>query len=176
MNDGLLSNFEIFKDMAQHSLKAIAQKSDILKLKTNDVIFRMDEPAGNFYGLIEGEVQLIITFKQKALHTEIEYEEAITARHEILEKPIIIDTIHSGEVFGWSSLVAQSGRWTVTAQCSKPSSIIALPASSLKAIFDDDPKLGYIFLGRLMKIISKRFHHVEEKLIDAWGEAFDVHP
>ena len=116
---------------------------------------------------------MILIFKDKVLKTDIEYEEAIQATIVDEEKEITVDTVAAGQVFGWASIVGPSKR-TVNAECSQDSRVIAIPADELKAMFDRDHTLGYRIMNRLCDIIAKRLQNRTEKLIEAWGEAFDV--
>jgi CRP-like cAMP-binding protein len=68
----LLSGFSFFSDVDPDTLGAIAGKGEILEFKAADVIFHVDEPATHFYGLLEGEVDLVLVFTDKVLKTDIE--------------------------------------------------------------------------------------------------------
>ena len=168
-----LASLTFFSSMQSETLDLIVQKGKILEFKSGDVIFHIDEPADHFYGLLEGEVDLSLVFKDKVLKTEIEYEEAIQARIVDEEKSIVIDTVDQGQVFGWASLVGPARR-TVTAQCTEPCRVIAIAASDLEAMFDKDSSLGYSIMKKLSDIIAKRLKNRTDKLIEAWVEAFDT--
>ncbi len=169
----LLAGFSFFSDVDPDTLEAITQKGEILEFKAQDIIFHVDEPATHFYGLLEGEVDLILVFKDKVLKTDIEYEEAIQATIVDEEKEIIVDTVVAGQVFGWASIVGSSKR-TVNAECSQNSRVIAIPADALKAMFDKDHTLGFTLMNRLCDIIARRLRNRTDKLIETWGEAFDI--
>jgi CRP-like cAMP-binding protein len=169
----LLKGFSFFSDVDLDTLEAIAIRGEILEFKTKDVIFRVDEPATHLYGLLEGEIDLVLVFKDKVLKTDIEYEEAIQATMVDEEKEIIVDTVKAGQVFGWASIVGPSKR-TVNAECSQNSRVIAIPADELKAMFDKDHTLGYIIMKRLSAIVARRLRNRTDKLIETWGEAFDI--
>jgi len=169
----LLDRFPFFSDVDPDALEAIAAKSEILDFKAEDVIFHVDEPAAHFYGLLEGEVDLVLIFKDKVLKTDIEYEEAIQATIVDEEKEIIVDTVTPGQVFGWASIVGPSKR-TVNAECSENSRVIAIPADELIAMFNKDHTLGFIIMKRLSDIIARRLRNRTDKLIETWGEAFDI--
>jgi CRP-like cAMP-binding protein len=169
----VLADFSFFSDVAPDTLKAIAQKGEILEFKEGDVIFHVNEPATHFYGLLEGEVDLVLVFKDKVLKTDIEYEEAIQATMVDEEKEIVVDSVAPGQVFGWAAIVGPSKR-TVNAECSQNSRVIALAADELKAMFDKDHTLGYSIMNRLCDIIAKRLRNRTDKLIETWGEAFDI--
>lgn len=169
----ILTGFSFFSDVASDTLEVISQKGEILEFKAGDVIFHYAQPSTHFYGLLEGGVDLILVFKDKILKTDIEYEEAIQATMVDEEKEIVVDTVAPGQVFGWSSVVG-SGKRTVTAECSEASRVISIPADELKAMFDKDHTLGYIVMKRLCNIIASRLQNRTDKLIEVWGEAFDI--
>ncbi len=168
-----LAGFKFFNEVRPDILESIARKGEIMEYKADDVIFRFDEPAIHLYGVLEGEVNLSVVFKDKVLKTEIEYEEAIQASMVEEEKSIIVDTVLPGQIFGWASLVGL-GRRTVTAHCTEVSRVIALPAAELRMMFEADNALGYVIMKKMSDIISKRLKKRTEKLIETWVEAFDV--
>ena len=169
----LLTGFSFFSDVDSDTLEVISKKGEILEFNAEDVIFHYEAPSTHFYGLLEGEVDLILVFKDKVLKTDIEYEEAIQATMVDEEKEIIVDSVAPGQVFGWSSLVGP-GKRTVRAECVEASRVIAIPADELKAMFDKDHTLGYIVMRRLSGIIARRLRNRTDKLIETWGEAFDI--
>ncbi len=173
MDKKQLTEFSIFSGMPQDKLTSIAEVSEIYEFKADEVIFSQDDTADNLYGVLHGEVELSLVFKEKILKTDIKYEEAIITRYEILEKPIVVDTIDPGEVFGWSSLIG-TGKLTSTAKSSQLTRAFSIPATALKAILDQDSALGYIFMERLAEVIGQRLRSRTEKLIEAWGEAFEI--
>ena len=171
--ENILARFKFFSSLKPKTLEILAQSGEVIDFEAGAVVFHCDEPAEDFYGLLEGEVDLSVVFKDKILKTEIEYEEAIQARFVDEEKSIVVDTVFEGQVFGWASLVGP-GRRTVTASCTEPSRIIVIPAAELKKMFEDDHSLGYSFMGKLCNIISGRLKNRTDKLIETWVEAFDT--
>jgi CRP/FNR family cyclic AMP-dependent transcriptional regulator len=173
LQKNLLSGFGFFSDVDSATLEAIAAKSEILEFNAGDIIFRVDEPATHLYGLLEGRINLILVFKNKILKTDIEYEEAIQASMVDEEKEIVVDYVAAGQVFGWAAIVGPPKR-TVSAQCLQTSRVVALPAGELKVMFEKDHSLGYTIMKRLSNIIARRLRNRTDKLIEAWGEAFDI--
>jgi CRP-like cAMP-binding protein len=169
----LFSKFNFFSDANPDVLANIATKSEVLEFQAGDIVFRYEDPAEHFFGLIEGQIELSLVFKDKILKTDIEYEEIVHASMVDREKQIVVDTVHPGQVFGWSSIVGPPRR-TVTAKCKRPCRVCAVPAADLKAMFDADHSFGYIMMKRMSDIISKRLKNRTEKLIETWVEAFDV--
>ncbi len=172
MGKNLLAGFKFFSEVVPETLEMIAQNGEVLEFGPGDVIFHFDEPAEHLYGLLEGEVDLSIVFKDKVLKTEIEYEEAIQASLVDEEKSIVIDTVLPNQIFGWASLVGPARR-TVTARCTETCKVIAIAAADLNAMFTKDHSLGYTVMKKLADIIAKRLKMRTEKLIETWVEAFD---
>ena len=168
-----LAGFKFFSEVKPDALESIARMGEIMEYKAGEAIFRFDEPAIHLYGVIAGEVDLSVVFKDKVLKTEIEYEEAIQTSMVEEEKSIVVDSVLPGQVFGWASLIGD-GRRTVTAHCAVASRVIALPAAGLRTMLEADNALGYVIMKKMSDIISKRLKKRTEKLIETWVEAFDV--
>ena len=173
MDRKTLAGFSIFQDADDASLDAIAAKCEVTEYRRGDELFAQDTRAESLYGVLEGAVELVLVFSENVVNTSIDYEEALTVTHEVLEKPIVVETLGAGDVFGWSSMVVPPGRWTASARCAAPARVFSVPAADLKAMFEADPILGYHFMSRLGSVISQRLHHRTDKLIDVWGAAFD---
>jgi CRP-like cAMP-binding protein len=169
----LFKGFPIFSDIPQEHLSEIAQFGKVFEFGLNETIFQDGENASDLYGVVDGEVELSLMVRDKILKTDIQYEESILTHFETIEKNIIVDSIEPGEIFGWSALVKPS-LYTSFANCSKPSRIISLPADKLKATFDKNPQIGYVFMERVAVIISQRLRNRTEKLIESWSQAFDA--
>ena len=168
-----LAGFKFFDEVKPDALESIARIGKISNYKAEEIIFRFDEPATHLYGVMEGEVDLSVVFKDKVLKTEIQYEEAIQASMVEEEKSIVVDSVLPGQVFGWASLVGPARR-TVTARCAEACRVIALSADGLKKMFEEDNALGYAIMTKMSDIISRRLKKRTEKLIETWVEAFDV--
>ena len=169
----ILKGFTFFSDLTPEALDKIASKCEELTFNTDDIVFRFEEPAQHFYGLIEGEVELSLVFTDRVLKTEIEYEEAVHAKMVDQEKQIVVDTVFPAQVFGWASIIG-GGQRTVTARCTEPCRIFAIPAADLTALFDADHTMGYLLIKRMADIISRRLKNRTDKLIETWVEAFDI--
>lgn len=173
INADQLSKFKLFSDISPEKLAAIALKCDVLEFGTNDVIFKDGDEATNIYGVLDGEVTLSLIFEDKVLKTNIDYEESILSQYEVLEKPIVVDVVSRGEIFGWSALVSPHTS-TATATCTMPVKVFAIPAETLCQMFQKDATLGFAVMSRLSELISQRLRNRTAKLIETWGAAFGI--
>lgn len=169
----LLDNFAVFSDIPTENLMEVAQFGEILEFSAGQTIFEDGENASDLFGVLDGEVELGITVKDKFLKADIQYEEALQTRIETIESVIIVESIDPGEIFGWSAFI-NPRLYTSDATCSQPARIISLPADELKSIFNQNPQVGFVFMERLSEIISQRLRNRTAKLVESWSQAFDV--
>jgi CRP-like cAMP-binding protein len=88
-----------------------------------------------------------------------------------IDRPLILETLDSGDLFGWSSMVGNE-RYTTAAMAIEPTRVFAIQAKTLRSILDADPDMGYVFMNHLSKIINDRLNGQIEKLLKSWVEAF----
>ncbi|MDD2389283.1 MAG: cyclic nucleotide-binding domain-containing protein [Desulfobacterales bacterium] len=167
----LLTEINLFSRLPMDRLERIAQESEIVHFKKDELVFSQDGAAINLYGVLDGEVELSLNFKDMVLKADIRYEETNFSRFEYMERPIVVEVVGAGEIFGWSSVMS-AARETTTARCSKASRIVSVPAAYLKAMFHNDPSLGFIVMSGISEIISRRLRTRTDKLVEAWGQAF----
>jgi len=169
----LLDEFSIFSEIPTENLMEIAQFGEILEFGAGQTIFKDGENASDLYGVLDGEVELGITVKDKILKADIQYEEALQTWIETIESVIIVESINPGEIFGWSAFIAPR-LYTSDATCSQSARIISLPADELRSIFTQNPQVGFVFMERLSEVISQRLRNRTAKLVESWNQAFDV--
>jgi CRP-like cAMP-binding protein len=169
----LLKGFGFFSDLDASRLGALAQKCSVFECKSGDVIYRAGEAAKHLYGVLEGEVELILEVTDKELKAEIRYEEAVQASVVDKQRRVVVDAAGPGKVFGWAAL-SKLGRRTLTARCREAGHILSLSAVELKAMMDADHTLGYLLMKRLSDMLSVHLKIRTDKLIETWVEAFGV--
>lgn len=169
----LISGFSIFSGVSQDNLSEIAKHAEVMDFNPGEAIFLEGVEASKVYGVLDGEVELILVAKDSILKTDVQYEEYTHSKMETIERDIVVDSIGPGELLGWSALTPD-GHYTSKAICVEPTRVFALPADSLREFFVKYPQVGYPFMERLAGIISKRLTNRTDRLIDAWSEAFNV--
>lgn len=168
-----LSQFEFFLDISHDRLAEIESFSIMQTYDKGAVVFNSNEPAKNLYGLANGEINLAILFKEEVITKDVKFEEYISTNVEVFEKPIIIEKVEPGDIFGWSALVTPK-KMTATARCATDCEIALIPADRLKQVFNNDPELGYLLSSRISGIIAKRLNSRTEKLVATWCSLFET--
>jgi CRP/FNR family transcriptional regulator, cyclic AMP receptor protein len=82
--------------------------------------------------------------------------------------PVVTQTVHDGDVVGWSWLVAPY-RWTFDARSVEETSLIAFDGACLRGKCNDDPELGYALLQRVVRVMSASLNSARTQLLDLYG-------
>lgn len=127
---------DLFSGVSQRVITKIGQNSEEENFKKGAIIFREGDPAGSFYVLGEGEVD-IMAGKREVIHFTV-------------GKP--------GEVFGWSALV-EPYRYTATAQCSEDTKVIKISRDLVEQVIREHPEEGLMILKHLTGIIAQRLRY-----------------
>ena len=165
--------FPIFDGIPRDIMDHIGQAAQALDYQAHAVIFNEGQDASHLYGVLKGEVELSILFRDRVMRADVAYEDYVRKHVEIIEKEIVIETLAPGDIFSWSALSAPH-RLTSTATCRQPTAVFALEASKLKAVLAQAPEVGYLFMQRVSEIIARRLRNRTDKLLESWYEAFEV--
>ena len=117
---------------------------------TGGFLCREGEPADSFFLIWEGRASL----------------EAHVVRHGGLR----IETVHPGEVLGWSWMVPPR-RWRLDARAIEPVRVVVIDAPALRKICEQDHELGFQVLKRLAQVVGHRLTRTRNRLIDLHGRA-----
>ena len=137
-----------FAGLAPHHLELIAGCGENTRFAAGEPVFRAGEPADRFYLIRHGSVAL-----------EIDVPE-----HE----PVTIETLHDGEVLGWSWLF-EPHRWMFDAHAVADTSAIAFDGACLRGKCDSDHELGYQLMRRFAGAIVARLQATRLQLLDVYG-------
>lgn len=146
----VLKRCEVFVGLSDSDLEKIAHLPSWHRstYATGESIFQENIEARDFYILEEGEVSLVVASQKEGTKESVQ---------------IPVDTITTGDVFGWSALVAPHLR-TMSAICVKPSSIISVRGAELTILMDDNHSLGYEVMKGLVRVIGARLRILPDSL------------
>ena len=106
-----------------------------------------DEPANHFYVLREGKVAI-------ELHSAT--------------GPLLIETIGSGDLVGWSWLFPPN-RWAFDVEAVATTKAIVIDAWCLRDKCETDPAFGYRVMKRFAQVMVDRLQMTRLRLLDLYG-------
>lgn len=135
---------EIFAELPQAAIDALAEAGQALEAGTGDVIIHQHDEAQAIYILQSGSVEFLI-------------------RVEGVDDLQVGTTAERGAVIGWSILRAPY-RYTASIRCMEPCRLLSLPRSVLAKILRDDPRSGYKLLQFVAAALADRLQDALELL------------
>jgi CRP-like cAMP-binding protein len=154
-----LRRFSCFSPVREASLKAVAMISREASVPAGTTIFNERDPADALRIIIDGKVDIRYTLRVGELRT--------------------VDTLGAGDILGWSALV-EPYRMTGTATASTDTHLVVVEAKPLRALFEQDPLLGYRMMSDAVKLLADRLDGARVQLATALAAspspaAFRVH-
>ena len=117
--------------------------------ETGERIMREGEPADAFYVIRHGAVALETVVPQRG--------------------PVVLQTLHDGELLGWSWLVPPY-RTAFDARSLGTTRAIAFDGACLRDKCEADPALGYALLKLLSGVFTERLQDTRLRLLDLYGK------
>ena len=137
-----------FHGMALEHLEILAGCASPADFATGKTVFRSGEKADACYLILEGDVALELVAPGRGPH--------------------VIETLHNGDILGWSWLV-EPHRWMFDAQALSDVKAVRFDAECLWAAKEADPRLCSDLLHRFMVVIVDRMQAARMQLMDIYG-------
>lgn len=146
----LIAAAPLLGDMAEPHRELIAQCGVNERLAAGEELFAEGGPAERFFLIRKGSVALELTSPGRGT--------------------LVIETLHEGEVVGWSWLFAPY-RWQFSARTREPTAVIAFDGACLRGKCEADHELGYELMRRFAASLGERLQATRLQLLDVYGHA-----
>lgn len=134
-----LKDIIILHRLTDEMLAQFQPHIDVLNFEEDDLVFTEGDPADRFYFLKFGKILL-----EKRISEKISFA---------------IGAIKPGYSFGWSAMLNESAGYTTRTVCAEACQVYSIRAAKLKTLLDDDPRVGYLFMQRLLSVVKNRLDH-----------------
>ena len=84
--------------------------------------------------------------------------------------PLIIETLHRGDVVGWSWLF-EPYRWELDARARELTRVVAFDGACLRGKCEVDHELGYQLMRRFAASLTEGLEATRLQLLDVYGHA-----
>jgi CRP/FNR family transcriptional regulator, cyclic AMP receptor protein len=145
----LLSDLRAFEAFGPTELDLIAGCGRNASFRDAELLLREGDEANFFYAIRDGDVALEIKAPGRS--------------------PLIIETIHAGDVLGWSWLF-EPYRVRFDARALGTVHTIVFDGACLRGKCEEDHDLGYEMMRRFAQIAIGRLQATRIKLLDLYGE------
>ncbi|MDD5194448.1 MAG: cyclic nucleotide-binding domain-containing protein [Candidatus Omnitrophica bacterium] len=143
----ILAAHPFFKDLKEEYLDFIVGCALNVRFKEGETILKENDPADKFFLIREGKAAIDINAGSSRL--------------------ITIQTIHEGDILGWSWLIPPH-RNRFDARAVTDIRAIALDGKCLRKKCEDNHDLGYELLKRLTVVFTERLEVTRKQLINIY--------
>ena len=147
--EALLAEVPVFAGLGARELETVAGCGRNVRFDAGRQLFREGDAADTFYLVRHGSVAV---------------ETYVPARG-----PMMIETIESGEVIGWSWLF-EPYRWHFDARALTQVRATAFDGACLRGKCSADPALGYALMSRFAQVLIERLQWTRLRLLDLYGD------
>jgi len=145
----LISEHPFFKGLEPRLLELIVGCSANVRFNAGEFIAHEGDPADKFYLIRHGRVALEVFVPGRG--------------------PITIETMHEGDVLGWSWLIPPYHAH-FDARALDLTRAVSVDGKCLRTKCDNDPGLGYEVLKRFSQLIVHRLTATRLQLLDLYGK------
>lgn len=142
----ILRAHSFFKDLPSKYFEIILGCATHVVFKEGDVILREGEEANKFYLIRSGRVAIYIAQPRE----------------------ITIQTIHEGDILGWSWLIPPY-RHRFSAKALENTRAVALDGKCLREKCEKNSEMGYELLRRLISVLTDRLESTRLQLVDIYN-------
>jgi CRP/FNR family transcriptional regulator, cyclic AMP receptor protein len=144
----LIAEVPTFTGLEPAQFELIAGCARNHNLQSGSLLMREGEPAGSFFLIRHGTVSLQVDAPGRG--------------------PLVIQTLHDGDVVGWSWLFAPY-RWAMDGRAVSDCSLVVFDAACLRGKVEADHELGYQLMSRFAANLVDRLQATRLQLLDVYG-------
>ena len=138
-----LRRYPYFAEASDESLRQLAMAGHELTVHAGATMFNEGDPADYLFIILHGEIDIVYSLPNGKHRT--------------------VDTLVDGDLLVWSALIPPH-RTTGSAIATKESHLVSLEAVRVRAVCEQDPRLGGRLMNQVVKLLSSRLDGVQVQL------------
>lgn len=141
----IIRRYPFFSGLSMDQVISLAKVADEVEVPGGHYFHLEGDELKSFYLILEGEVNVITTLPQK-------------------DREVVVSTLGTGDVFGWSGLVPPHSA-TAGAKSAIPTRLIAFNCDVLLNLFEEDCRFGYTMMLKIAQLIRERLNDLRIETI-----------
>ncbi len=147
----MMKGHELFRSLSFEEVERVSRFSGSKGYDKGEVVFKRDARGSHFFVVVEGRVNLRLPSDDG-------------------ESSLVVGRMDQGDIFGLSSFLGME-RFTTTAQCARPSSVLAVEVEPFRELLDQNPRVGQSVMNMVARVYFSRYietlrrmHHLLDDL------------
>lgn len=146
----LLGDHAFFRGLDGRILDRVADMAAVVDFPAGTWLARSGTEAGTFHAVLDGRAGVELAGAGRP--------------------PLLVATVHPGEVIGWSWYV-EPHQWHFDVVALDDLRTVAIDGGLLRQACVDDHELGYHIGRRLTRVVASRLDATRHQLLDVYGHA-----
>ena len=130
----MIKGHELFKSLSFEEVERISSFSGSKYYEQEDTIFRLGDLGSHFFIVISGRVNLVLPSTDA-------------------ESSMVVGRLQEGDIFGLSPFLGFD-RFTTTAVCAKPSTVLAVEVLPFRRVLEDNAMVGL----HVMNVVARAYY------------------
>jgi len=147
----MLRRYPFFAGLGREHLTTLARISEDITVEADDYFFREEDVLEHFYIILEGAAAIVFELPER----DVKHKIADQFTREFKTKDVVVSTVGTGDIFGWSGLVPPF-RATAGVKALTRCRAIAVGSKELVGIFEEDYQFGYVMTQKAAQVIRDR--------------------
>lgn len=147
----LIRRYPFFAGLSQDQVKTLAKLAQETSAEAGHHFFHEGDELKHFYLVVKGAVAITMELPEQG----VEHKLAEQFLRELKTRDIVISTLGTGDIFGWSGLVAPH-KATASAQAVDNCLVLAFDCQSLFDVFEEDCRFGYLMIQKAAQVVGGR--------------------
>lgn len=140
-----LARVAVFSMLSPEELELVASCCKRRCHYKGEAIFEDCDPGDDLFVILRGRISIRL--------------ESITPHYEV-----VITSLGEGQVIGEMALLG-SERRSASAVCTEPTETLQINGPALRALFEKHPRLGFVVVSNLGRILSDRLRRMNRRLL-----------
>jgi CRP-like cAMP-binding protein len=138
-----LERHELFALLNPMEMARLSEAAAVVTVKRGERLYSEGLPAGHFFVLLKGKVEL---------------------RRPTKDGPgVVVEELAEGDIFGVSSLVGAE-RYLLNAECVEDAGVLKIERGALRRLLDENPVVGYAIQKKISAVFFSRYVDAMERL------------
>jgi CRP-like cAMP-binding protein len=129
----MIKGHDLFRSLSFEEVERLANFSGSKSMEEGEYVFRCGKPCSHFFVVLEGKVNLKLPSSDS-------------------ESSLVVGRMEKGDIFGFSALLG-SERYTTTAQCTGPGTVLAVEVKPFRKLLDENSSVGL----RAMSVVASAY-------------------
>ena len=156
----LLRRYPFFAGLSHGHISTLAKLADEITVEAEEYFFHEEDELNRFYLLLEGAVSIVIELPER----NVDHKVSDQFMRDMKTRDVIVSTIGSGDVFGWSGLIPPY-RATAGSKALTSCRVVAIESTELLNIYEEDCQFGLLMTQKAAQVIRDRLRDLRTETL-----------